>query len=317
MPEYHLPNAQAPARSQTRCPSCHGREFLPCRPEEGNPRIIQRCLDCGYESYDRIGNIATDRYLGLEKLGPIQEFVVSDRKPAPKAIKIKSFKPKVNKTKSPKALKVAVLSAAGKKGGKTRRHQWTEDELAIVRRDYRGTNASAADIAVKLGVTRHAVKGQCAKMGILTDKSPQWTGKELRYLEANIHRMSVLAIARKLHRSVNAVKVKATRLQLGIRQRDGWYTKREASEILGVDHKWLQVRIDAGRLKASWHHGVKPTKNGMSSWHIDEYDLRDYIINHTPELTGRNVDLVQIVHLLMLPVKKANKTQEVINNERN
>jgi len=191
-----------------------------------------------------------------------------------------------------------LLSAAGIKGGNTLKHRWTDEERAVVCRDYKGTNASALAIANGLGVTLNAVKGQASKLGILQQKSPPWTPEELERLEELVHRCSVTEIAKKLHRSPNAVKIKATRLKLKLRLRDEWYTKMEVTEICGVDHKKVQRWIDQGVLKASWHNGTRPQKNGMAMWHIEAKDLKDFIINYSGELLGRNVDIQQIVWLL-------------------
>lgn len=178
-------------------------------------------------------------------------------------------------------------------------HRWTDEERGIVRRDYKGTNASAQQIADYLGVTRHAVKGQASKMGILQQKSPPWTPGEVKRLEELIHHHSIGTIARMLHRSTNAVKVKATRLKLHLRVRDGWYTKADVMEICGVDHKKVQSWIDCKALKATWHHGIQPgQKVGSAAWHIEASALRNFIINYSGELLGRNVDIQQIVWLL-------------------
>ena len=191
-----------------------------------------------------------------------------------------------------------TLSAAGVKGGQRPKHKWIDEERAIVRRDYKGTNASSQKIADGLGVTLSAVKGQAAKLGIMRQKNPPWTKQELDQLEELIHRLPVGAIAKKLHRSPNAVKVKATRLKLNIRLRDDWYTKMEVCEIVGEDHKKVQRWIDSGALKASWHYGTPPGKKGLSSWHIEAIDLKQFIIKHCGELLARNVDIQQIVWLL-------------------
>ncbi len=177
-------------------------------------------------------------------------------------------------------------------------HKWTEEERAIVRREYKGTNASAQAIADLLGVTLFAVKGQAAKMGILQQKSPSWTQDEYRILKENIHRKSIGQIARMLGRSLNAVKVKSTRLKLRLRKRDGWYTKLEVMEICGVDHRNVQDWIDSGALPASWHFGTKPSGPGLASWHIEYEDLRNFLLEHSGELLGRNVDLQQIVWIV-------------------
>jgi DNA-binding CsgD family transcriptional regulator len=191
-----------------------------------------------------------------------------------------------------------MLSLAGIKGGSSPKHKWTDYELDIVRRDYTGRNASARMIAAKLGVTICAVKGQVQKLGIAQQKSPDWTPRELERLAALIHQHSVPQIAKMLHRSPNAVKIKATRLKMGLRNRDDWYTKSEVYEILGVDHRKVQSWIDAGELKARPHGDRHPQKNGMAMWHIDVDALRSFIIKHSGELLGRNVDLQQIVWII-------------------
>ena len=191
-----------------------------------------------------------------------------------------------------------VLSAAGTKGGKRTKHKWTEEERAIVRRDYKGTNASAQQIAHLLGVTQHAVKGQTQMLGIMQQKSPNWTEKEYGILRENIHRKPIGEIAKMLGRSNNSVKIKATRLKLGLRKREGWYTKSEVMEICGVDHKKVQEWIDSGTLPASWHFGTKPQGAGQAQWHIEYEDLRNFLLAYSGELLGRNVDLQQIVWIV-------------------
>ena len=178
------------------------------------------------------------------------------------------------------------------------KHKWTEEERDIVRREYNGTNLNALRIASKIGVTLCAVKGQVQRLGIAQQKSPPWSEKEVEKLSELIHVHAISRVAKILHRSPNAVKIKATRLKLGLRFRDGWFTKKEVCEILGVDHKKIQGYIDRGNLKASWHSGVKPQKNGMSMWHILTDDLKAFIKNNAGDFLGRNVDLVTIVWIL-------------------
>lgn len=208
-----------------------------------------------------------------------------------------------------------MLSAAGIKGGNQPKHQWTDEEREVVRRDYTGTNASAEAIANGLGVTKWGVKGQAAKLGILQQKSPPWTDEELELLRKEIYRRPVTEIAKKLHRSANAVKIKATKLKLKRRVRLGWYTKKAVGEICGVDHKKVQEWIDSGALRATWHYGKKPSKAGMSSWHIEAEDLKEFIIYYCEELLGRNVDIQQIVWLLTFKPKVCKHPKWLINGE--
>jgi len=193
---------------------------------------------------------------------------------------------------------INLLVKAEERGGSAHKHYWTEEERDIIRREYDGHNNTSDRIASKLGVTFYAVKGQAAKMGIMQDKSPDWSDKEVEILTEMITRYAPLKIARRLHRSVNSVVVKSKRLRLSRRVRDGWFTKKEVCEMLGVDHKKIQGYIDRGELKASWHNLTKPQKNGMAMWHIEVDDLKIFIKKNAGDFQGRNVDLLMIVWLL-------------------
>lgn len=178
-------------------------------------------------------------------------------------------------------------------------HKWTDEEREIIRRDYAHTHASRQAIAARLGVGEYGVAGQIAKMGIAkrTDRHP-WTPEEDERLKGLIPRYATSHIAKMLHRSINSVVVRSQRLRLHRRNHDGWYTKKEVCEILGVDHHWLQRRIDSGALKATYHNGHRPTQFGLAMWHIDEKDLKAFIRQYPDEINGRNVDMLQIVDLL-------------------
>jgi len=192
------------------------------------------------------------------------------------------------------------LSAAGKRGGSAPRHNWTDEEREIVRRDYRHTHACRREIASKLGVTENAVAGQIARMGIGKRSDRRyWIDREDEILIRDATRYSPRQIARRLHRSINSVVVRMKRLKLSRRVRDGWYTKRDACEILGVDHKRVQRWIDNGMLKAHYHNGSKPQQNGSACWHIWESDLARFIRHYPQDLNGRNVDLIQVVDILV------------------
>lgn len=178
-------------------------------------------------------------------------------------------------------------------------HNWTDEERQIVRRDYKGTNQSTQQIANNVGVTFNAVKGQVQKMGISfhPDRKP-WMPEEEERLTELITQYPPYLVAKKMKRGINSIIVKIKRMGLSRRVRDGWYTKQEVCEILGVDHHWVQARIDIGALRASWHNDVKPQQSGGACWHILEGDLRIFIRKYPHELHGRNVDIIQIVEIL-------------------
>ena len=197
------------------------------------------------------------------------------------------------------------LARAGHRhhGGTAYKHSWTDEEREIVRREYAGTNASASRIAAMLSrpgdhVTKWAVKGQVQKLGLARIKSRAWSSKEDEKLADLTTKFAPLTIARKLRRSEGSITNRQKRLGLSRLARDGWYTKKEVCSILGMDHKWVQVRIESGALVASSHHGRRPAKNGAGSWHIEQKALRHFIRTYPQELLGRNLDVIQVVEVL-------------------
>jgi hypothetical protein len=178
------------------------------------------------------------------------------------------------------------------------RHQWTKEERELVRLHYDGTRESVIRLQSLIGASFYGVKGQIEKQGLARVEHIEWSPEELKRLEEMVPHYSVKTIAQKLGRSDNAVKVKATRLHFSMRYRDGWYTKAEVAEICGVDHKKVQGWIGSGDLKASWHHGHKPSKHGSGAWHIEREDLASFIRARCHELQGRNIDLSIMLEVL-------------------
>ena len=196
-------------------------------------------------------------------------------------------------------LKNPTLVNAGIKGGSAPKHRWTEEERNIVRREYAHSRESAKRIAEYLGVTEFAVKGQVSAMGLGNhDNRHPWTPQEEIKLRRLLRRYGPRTVAKRMHRSLNSVVIKSKRLNIKRRTRDGWFTKKDVCEILGVDHRWVQARIDSGALKAYYHYGTKPSKYGMSAWHIEEADLKEFIRRYPQELIARNLDMIMIVDIL-------------------
>ncbi len=178
-------------------------------------------------------------------------------------------------------------------------HRWTEDERDFVRLNYKQDNESKRYIANRLGVSYHAVSGQVAKMGLAKRSGRKsWDEKQDDQLQELIFKHSASRVAVIMNRSENSIVVRSKRLGLHRRFRDGWYTKTEACEILGVDHKRVQSWIDCGALYAEYHNGHKPQKNGMSMWHIPEKSIYNFLRKCPQELNGRNCDIIQIVEIL-------------------
>ncbi|MBA7536615.1 hypothetical protein ES705_28879 [subsurface metagenome] len=184
-------------------------------------------------------------------------------------------------------------------------HKWTDDERAIIRRDYKHTQGSCLQIADYISrltgekITEFAVKGQISIMGIAkSDDRHPWSPQEDAKLRELIPSFCPRAVARKMHRSINSVVVRSKRLTISRRCRNGWFTKKEVMEILGHDHKWVQRRIDSGALLANYHYEHRPSQKGGSAWHIAEQDLKAFIRQYPEELVGCNIDIITIVDII-------------------
>ena len=85
-----------------------------------------------------------------------------------------------------------------------------------------------------LKVSDHAVAGQIARMGLCRRTSrTKWTPDEDEVLRTLLPKHSHIKVAKIMHRSVNAVVVRAKRLEVSRRERDDWFTLADASQILG------------------------------------------------------------------------------------
>jgi len=184
-------------------------------------------------------------------------------------------------------------------------HKWTDEERAIIRRDYKHTTESCQRIADYLSrhtgerITENAVKGQVQVMGIAkSDDRHPWSPEEDARLRELIPSLCPRAVALKMHRSRNSVVVRSKRLNISRRCRNGWFTKREVMAILGHDHKWVQRRIDSRALPATYHYGTRPSQLGGTAWHITEKDLKNFIKTYPEELVGCNIDIIMVVDII-------------------
>ncbi|MDY6867466.1 MAG: hypothetical protein SVT56_06115 [Chloroflexota bacterium] len=84
----------------------------------------------------------------------------------------------------------------------------------------------------------------------VVDNQTRWAPEEDRYLRENLGRKPLKQIAKELGRSVNALKVKFTRLGYNAPTKiSGWLTLNKASKVLGVD---------AHATKGWFLHGILP-----------------------------------------------------------
>ena len=193
------------------------------------------------------------------------------------------------------------------------KRKWTSKEIDYVRVNYRHDRESAARIAAALGRTPNAVKGKVQAMGIAKPGSRKaWDRDQDARLWNLAGTKSPARIAHIMGRSANSVVVRMKRLGIHRRNRDEWYTLSDVAAILGVDHHWVRDRVHCGALTATRHHVVSHPTEGSpnnetptgATWHVTARDLKMFVRKHADELTGRNVDLMQLIEILDTPLSE-------------
>ena len=172
-----------------------------------------------------------------------------------------------------------------------------------------GPGQNNSGLAARLGRSVSSLQFKAAKLGLKEPLScRQWTPQENEFLREMVGRIPAREIARRTGRTETAVKARAVRIGASWRERDGWYTAGEVARILGADPHWVGARIGDGTLRASPVSKTIPRKaaeiqrkmgkGGPNTWRIERKDLRDFLMSYPHELSGRNVDIIQIVEIL-------------------
>ncbi|MHC4644104.1 MAG: hypothetical protein ACYTBJ_01285 [Planctomycetota bacterium] len=124
---------------------------------------------------------------------------------------------------------------------------WTPYEDLILKRKYEQEKAPARDVCFLLGKTPHSVHGRRDKLGISAHrKCRRWTVKEEDYLRANWLKLPEKRIAKKLRRSLAAVRIRARKLQVS--ERFKHTSIRKVALMLGYDRKTVMILIKRFKL---------------------------------------------------------------------
>lgn len=178
-----------------------------------------------------------------------------------------------------------------------KRRTYSPGDRDYIRQHYQ-RDRSVAQIAEDLTTTTRAVRWQARRLGLGRQRALPFTSAEDQYILQYGQRLPLTTVARRLHKSVPQVSNRARHLHLSLRVRDGWYTKEEAAQVVGMRYQGLQHYINCGALRATHHHATAPAGNGGGAYHIAEKDLREFVRQYPSALQGRPVDMVVLVDLL-------------------
>lgn len=147
-----------------------------------------------------------------------------------------------------------------------------------------------------LGIPRDKVKTWACQLGLARKKEPRWTTKDLNYVERNLHKKSLGAIAKHLHRTKTAVTIKAKKL--GVAKSHEGYTMRGLMVGLGMtNHHRVLFWLEQGWLKGSRRKTERPAERDI--WYFSDRAIRDFVRSHPEEVDPRRADWLWLVDVLL------------------
>ena len=129
----------------------------------------------------------------------------------------------------------------------------------------------------------------------------RWSGEERARLRALVETRTTHQAAAVLGRSVNSVRVQASRLGLtwGIQEAD--FSVRDLAQVFGVDIRWVMRRINRKDLRAVTPYGRRPGLRQVGLYRVPAQAVRSYLLCRSRELKGRRVDLARIASIMAGP----------------
>jgi hypothetical protein len=170
---------------------------------------------------------------------------------------------------------------------KRRQYVWTPQLDALLEQGYRTGRANRrfalSRIQKLTGWPRQACWDRARKLGLTTRRgSPlrRWSTEEDQCLRNMAGGQNIWVIARKVNRSVAAVRIRLRRISgSSARVREGT-TKTELAEMMGRRRRTVQSWIDLGWLKG--HYEGKQRSD--DSFRISDRDLYEFCRTHPQEL---------------------------------
>ena len=167
----------------------------------------------------------------------------------------------------------------------------TSDRLIVER--YDSSTETIDWLTKKLAVPRWVVKRRAQALGLARTKEKPWSEKEIAYLEAHMHYLSLAVLAKKLGRSITAVSLKAKRLS--IRKSGEGYTASSLAQAFGVDDHKIVRWVELGLIRASKRNSERP----RDMYFIPEREVKSFVRTYPTEIDLKKVDQVWFIDLLI------------------
>jgi hypothetical protein len=173
-----------------------------------------------------------------------------------------------------------------------KKYFFDETSDCLIRECYDTRTETIDCLSQILGFPRWTIKRRAQTLGLARTKEKPWSEKQVAYLEANLHRLSLAVLARRLGRSVTGVALKAKRL--GIRKSAEGYTARSLAQAFGVDDHKVVRWVELGLIRASVRNSERP----RDMYFIPDREVERFIRTYPTEFDLKRVDQLWFIDLL-------------------
>ena len=173
-----------------------------------------------------------------------------------------------------------------------RKYHFSDEEDCLIRDRYDSRTETIDELARLLRVPRWVIRHRASRLGVTRRSEPRWTPDDEAYLQANLRRLSVGGLARKLGRSPTAIALKAKRL--GLRKRNGGYTLRSLALGFGVEQHAVARWVREGMLTARRRNSGRE----RDMYLISDRAVREFVRRHPLSFDVRRVDQLWFIDLL-------------------
>jgi hypothetical protein len=184
----------------------------------------------------------------------------------------------------------------GKPGiDKKQKYSLDEPGKRLLIEKYDGTPKTINELVERLRAPRWKIHKWAKQLGLVhtRNNNREWTKQDETYLEANIHKMNIRAIAKKLGRTENAVRKRAA--TIGINKCSDGYTLRGLALALGCDPRAIKRWIEKG-----WLRGMRRQTDREQGdlWYFSDAAVRDFIKKHPDAIDHRKAAWPWLVDVL-------------------
>jgi hypothetical protein len=174
---------------------------------------------------------------------------------------------------------------------------WTPERDQLLLNHYNGRAEVITRLARTLPCPRWTVKHRARVLGLARHKEPRWTAAEERVLQELLGAMPWRRLAKRLGRTVTAVKLHTKRMGLRKTTQSG-LTANSAAKLLGCDIHRVTTWIRLGWLPAARRGTDRLPVQGGDCYLIRPEALRRFCIERPDQIDLRRVEKLWFIDLL-------------------